>query len=186
MADIINSPKTETAEVSTKQTQEAPQAVQPAKTFTQDEVNGIVKSRIERERDGLAKALGLGEQYSKESFEKFVETYKSTRTQAEELAKKNQEYETQLSQKEKSILGFRANVTEEKIDEALTLAELKVKKTEGLSIEEALKEVVNEFPNLTRKDVAKIGIEAGNKTEVNPNPYLTKGLQKKYPWLGKK
>jgi sugar diacid utilization regulator len=176
MADEAKQVETVTTEQT--QVQESPKVeTKSDKTFTQDDVNKIVAERLERERSALAKALGA-EQYDKEQI---ATAFKSAQEELEAERKAKAELQQQLTVKEQEALGLRFGVKPDKIQEALTLANLRV--TDEVSLEEAIQSVANEYTNLTSVKV-KGGAEVGDSTTVK-NPYLTDAIIKRYPHLAK-
>lgn len=166
--------------VTTEQTQvETPKVEQPKtdKSFSQDDVNKIVAERIERERTALAKALGA-EQFDKDQI---ATAFKTAQTELETERQAKTELQEKLNLKEQEALGLRFGVKPDKIQEALTLAKLRV--SDELSLEDAIQSVANEYTNLTSVKV-RGGAEVGD-TATPKNPYLTDKLVQRYPHLAK-
>lgn len=168
--------------VTTEQPQEATTEKSSAvsksdKVFTQEDVNKIVAERLERERTALAKALGA-EQFDKEQI---ATAFKNTQEALENERKAKTELEQQLTIKQQEAMGLRFGVKPDKLNEALTLANLRV--SDKVSLEEAIQQVANEYTNLTSVKV-KGGAEVGDSTTPK-NPYLTDKLLKRYPHLAK-
>jgi len=180
MSEKVETVTTEKAQEE-KQVKAEPAKVEakPAKGFTQEEVNKIVADRLERERSALAKALGA-EQFDKEQI---ASAFKTAQQQLEAEKKAREKAEQDLTQKQHEALAYRYGIKPEKVDEALTLANLKAKK-ESVEVSEALQSVAQEYTNLTSVKV-KGGVEVGDKTTPK-NPYLTDDLIKRYPHLAKK
>lgn len=172
MNDIEN---TQIEETSVQEVQEA----QPAthKTFTQDDVNKIVAERLERERTTLAKALGV------EKFDKdlITQTYKQTQEQLQAERQAKIELETQLTLKQQESIAYQQGIRPEKVQEALTLAQLRV--NEETPLEVAIQQVAEEYTNLTSVKV-RAGLEVGDRTTPK-NPYLTEAIVRRYPHLAK-
>lgn len=171
---IEEQPITETVEVS----EQVKETTTTGKTFSQEEVNKIVTERLERERITIAKALGV-EKYDKETI---GTVYKSTQEQLEAERKAKAELETQLTQKQQESIAYQQGIRPEKIQEALTLAQLRV--NEETTLEEAIQQVTEEYVNLTSVR-ARAGIEVGDRTTPK-NPYITDALVRRYPYLAKK
>jgi sugar diacid utilization regulator len=150
---------------------------QESKVFTQDDVNKIVAERLERERTALAKALGA-EQFDKDQI---ATAFKTAQEQLELERKEKAELQSQLSVKEQEAVGLRFGIKPDKLQEALTLANLRT--NESVSLEEAIQQVASEYTNLTSVKV-KGGAEVGDNTTPK-NPYLTDALIKRYPHLAK-
>jgi len=175
---VIQETKVETAETKNEQVAE------PKKSFTQEEVNSIVKSRVERERDAFAKHLGL-EVYSKEGVETVVGKAKTLESEVQESTKKLSEYEKNILEQSKTITALKFDIKEENLKHAFKLAEVEMESQPDSTFEEALKKVVEKFPEVRKVDVKKFGIETGNKVAPPENPYVTDKLKKKYPFLKK-
>lgn len=172
--NIVGTATTENTQV---ETTEKPSAVKQDKSFTQDDVNKIVAERIERERTALAKALGA-EQFDKDQI---ATAFKSAQEQLEVERKAKAELEQKLTLKEQEALGLRFGVKPDKLQEALTLANLRV--NEETSLEDALQSVATEYTNLTSVKV-RGGAEVGD-TATPKNPYLTPEILKRFPHLAK-
>jgi predicted DNA-binding protein (UPF0251 family) len=147
------------------------------KVFTQDDVNKIVAERIERERTSLAKALGA-EQFNKDEI---ATAFKLTQEQLEAERKAKTELQQQLTIKEQESVGLRFGIKPDKLNEALTLANMRV--GDNLSLEDAISQVANEYTNLTSVKV-RGGAEVGDSTSPK-NPYLNDKILQRYPHLAK-
>lgn len=171
----------EKVETVTTETQETPkvEAKQPTdKVFTQDDVNKIVAERLERERTALAKSLGQ----EKFDCDELAKQYQTTQQALEDERKAKAELQQQLTVKEQETVGLRFGIKPDKLNEALTLAKLRV--SDEVSLEDAIQQVANEYTNLTSVKV-KGGAGASEPTQPK-NPYLTDALIKRYPHLAKK
>ncbi len=151
------------------------------KTFTQEQLDQVVKDRLTREREAFAKSVGL-ETYSKEVVESTINTL---RDESKTLKEKEQTYVSTIEKKEQELLGYKKGIVDGKLDEALMLAKVKQQKNEGMSLEDALTLTVDEYPTL-RGTPQKQGMEVGNNVTPPDNPYLTPKLTAKYAWLNKK
>jgi len=147
------------------------------KVFTQDDVNKIVAERIDRERTSLAKALGA-EQFNKDEI---ATAFKLTQEQLEAERKAKAELEQKLTVKEQESVGLRFGIKPDKLNEALTLANMRV--NDELSLEDAIQQVANEYTNLTSVKV-RGGAEVGDSTTPK-NPYLNDKILQRYPHLAK-
>jgi hypothetical protein len=164
--------------VTTEQTQvEVKEPKGNDKVFTQDDVNKIVAERIERERTSLAKALGA-EQFNKDEI---ATAFKLTQEQLEAERKAKTELQQQLTIKEQESVGLRFGIKPDKLNEALTLANMRV--GDDLSLEDAISQVANEYTNLTSVKV-RGGAEVGDSTSPK-NPYLNDKILQRYPHLAK-
>jgi hypothetical protein len=162
------------------------ETTQGEKKLTQEEVDKIVTSRLARERETIAKTLGL-ESYDKDAVKTYAEQFNELRTKSgalnEQLETTKKEYEGKLTNAQNELLMYKYQIKEDKFDDAITLAQ-KRSQSSDISIEEALGQVVSEFPNLKGASL-KGGIEAGNVSTPPENRYVTENLQKKYPFLKK-
>jgi hypothetical protein len=165
--------------VTTEQTQVEVQKTETKqdKVFTQDDVNKIVTERLDRERSALAKALGA-EQYDKDQI---ASAFKLTQEQLEAERKAKTELQQQLTIKEQESVGLRFGIKPDKLNEALTLANMRV--GDDLSLEDAISQVANEYTNLTSVKV-RGGAEVGDSTSPK-NPYLNDKILQRYPHLAK-
>lgn len=136
------------------------------KLFTQQEVDKIINSRFAREKAAFEK--NLTEQ--KEALER-------------QAFDKTTELEKQLAEKDKQLLGYAKGIASDKLDEALALANTKMAKVSGLTLDEALTQVGQEFPTLT--GATKAGAPIQN--QPNPtNPYWTDEMKRLHPDLWEK
>ncbi len=171
---------TDPAPADPKQTDPKPED----KKFTQEEVNKIVVARIERERETFAKTFGLAA-FNKETIDVIAKEYPTLKSEKETLANKEAEAAQEILKRDKLILGYEAGINRDKIDEAITLAELRIAKDSTLDLTKALAAVVAEYPSLAGPK-GKAGILPGDNTTPPANPYLTPEILKKYPHLAKK
>lgn len=171
---------TEQPQVEVKEQPKAEVKTEPKsdKVFTQDDVNKIVTERLDRERTALAKALGA-EQFDKDQI---ATAFKTAQEQLEQEKQAKAELQQQLTQKEQETVGLRFGIKPDKLNEALTLAKLRV--SDEVSLEDAISQVANEYTNLTSVKV-RGGAEVGDSTTPK-NPYLTDKIIKRYPHLAKK
>ena len=128
------------------------------KTFTQEQVDGLINSRFAREKAAFEKQLAD----QKLAIEQEITT----------------KFETQIVEKDNKILGYSKGIAPDKLDEALVLANLKVQKSEGLTLDEALVQITQEYPNLVV--ATKNGLPVVNKPEPT-NGYWTEAMKKRYP-----
>lgn len=156
-----------TEEVTTTVTPPEPTAevVTPPETaekkFTQQDVDKFINTRLARE---------------KAAFEKQLAEQKTAIEQ--EQTTKYTELETQLAEKDKKLLGYSIGIATDKLDEALVLANLKIQKVEGLTLEEALTEVSQEYPNLVA--ATKSGLPLKNQPDAT-NGYWTEEMKRRFP-----
>lgn len=137
-----------------------------AKSFTQEEVDKIINSRFAREKASFEKQLNE----QKEALER-------------QAFDKTQELETKLAEKDKQLLGYAKGIATDKLDEALALASLKQQKVEGLTLDEALTQVSQEFPNLI--GATKVGVPIQNNATPT-NVYWSDEMKRRHPQLWEK
>lgn len=159
----LNVQETETKETETK--------TQEIKTFTKEEVDRLVKGRLGREREYFAKSLGL-ENYDdiNSKIEEF-KTIKETLTQKEEALKLMDETVETL---QSDVIKYKLQIKEDKYKEAMALA--KVKQENGMQLEEALTEVLKEYPSM-KNGVSKLGEEPGRQGKTDKPVYTRAFLE---------
>jgi hypothetical protein len=125
------------------------------KTFTQEEVNAIVKDRLAKEKKGMP---------SKEELTKYNEWKESQKTQQDkydELVKQGTEKDTTISNLQKENLVLKSGITD---TDEIEFIVYKVGKMDG-DFEENLKNYLTENPKFAKKQEMKAtGIE--NKSSV--------------------
>lgn len=159
----LNVQETETKETETK--------TQEIKTFTKEEVDRLVKGRLGREREYFAKSLGL-ENYDdiNSKIEEFT-TIKETLTQKDEALKLMGETVETL---QSDVIKYKLQIKEDKYKEAMALA--KVKQENGMQLEEALTEVLKEYPSM-KNGVSKLGEEPGRQSKTDKPTYTRAFLE---------
>jgi len=138
------------------------------KTFTQDEVNNIVKERLAKAQKGIP---------SKEELAKYNEWKESQKTQQDkynELVKQDTEKDTTISNLQKENLILKAGITD--IDEVEFIA-YKVSKMEG-DFEDNLKQYLAENPKYTKTKAT--GIETKTNSVAKDDGVLAI-LKAKHP-----
>jgi len=141
------------------------------KLFKQEEVDSIVKGRLERERQTIAKTFGL-EKFDdiKSKIEEFT-TVKETLTQKDEALKLMGETVETL---QSDVIKYKLQIKEDKYKEAMALA--KVKQENGMQLEEALTEVLKEYPSM-KNGVSKLGEESGRQGKTDKPVYTRAFLE---------
>lgn len=120
------------------------------KTFTQDEVNGIVTKESKKAMEKALKDLGVEDfKTAKEGLEKFKELRDSQKTEAEKAIERAKELESSLSEKDNTINGYKtqldllkSGVPTDKLDRYTKL----LKTYDGESVEDNIKALLEEFP----------------------------------------
>ena len=130
---------------------------QTAKTFTQAELDAIVKQRLERQAKG---------QPSKEEMEAFRKWQDSQKT-AEQLSQEKisaaesgrAEAEKKLAAAEAKCCAYSKGVTAEAVDDVIALAMAKV--SDGMPIEKAIDAVISKYPSFCSAKSAPQGVTTG-------------------------
>lgn len=130
---------------------------QTAKTFTQAELDAIVKQRLERQAKG---------QPSKEEMEAFRKWQDSQKT-AEQLSQEKisaaesgrAEAEKKLAAAEAKCCAYSKGVTAEAVDDVIALAMAKV--SDDMPIEKAIDAVISKYPSFCSAKSAPHGVTTG-------------------------
>lgn len=147
--------------------------------FTQDQVDEVVAKRLAREREAIAKKLGV------ESYEKvdsFLENYQNTIAEKDKVLTELEQTKESLIDKEFRLTALSVGVKPEHVDRAVKLA--KTELSDDVTIDKALEVVLEDFPMLkgAEQSVRKVGAETRNevveKTEIDR--YLDKYKDSKY------
>lgn len=158
--------KTNTVDTQTTETQVEKQVEEKAevKTFTQDDVNKIIKERLEKAKKGLP---------SEEELNSFKSWQESQKTEAEKIAEKEKEYlekEKTFSNIEKENKALKNGVDAKEMDYVL----FKVSKMEG-NFDENLKEFLKVNPKYSTNSqddedrVIKVGKEKNGEVSTPSN-----------------
>ena len=147
--------------------------------FTQDQVDEVVAKRLAREREAVAKKLGV-ESYDK--IDDFLQTYESVAKEKEQVLEDLAQTKESLTDKDFRLTALSSGVKPEHLDRAVKLAKTELSDT--VTIEQALELVLEDFPMLKGEpqSVRKVGAETrnevGEKTEIDR--YLDKYKDSKY------
>ena len=143
------------------------------KTFTQDEVNAIVKERLAKAQKGIP---------SKEELIKYNEWKESQKTQQDkydELVKERSEKDTTISNLQKENLVLKSGITD---NDEIEFIVYKVSKMDG-DFEDNLKDYLAENPKFTKKQETKAtGVES-KPTSVVQESGVSAILKTKHPEL---
>ena len=143
------------------------------KTFTQDEVNAIVKERLAKAQKGIP---------SKEELTKYNEwkdSQKSQQDKYDELVKVGTEKDNTISNLQKENLILKSGITDE---DEIEFISFKVSKMEG-EFEENLKEYLANNPKYAKsKETKATGVEM-KQTNVVQESGVTAILKAKHPEL---
>lgn len=134
-----------------------PEPEQAAKTFTQAELDAIVKQRLERQAKG---------QPSKEEMEAFRKWQDSRKT-AEQLSQEKisaaengrADAEKKLAAAEAKCCAYSKGVTAEAVDDVIALAMAKV--SDDMPIEKAIDAVISKYPSFCSAKSAPQGVTTG-------------------------
>ena len=125
-----------------------------AKTFTQDEVNDLIKARVQRERRGLPGKEEL------EAFHKWQDDQKSAEQKSAE-AIKAQSDRAEAAALEAKLLATSKGVKPDAADDVVALASLKV--SDDMPLEKAIDEVLKKYPQFAGGSApTTTGVSGGN------------------------
>lgn len=116
-----------------------------SKTFTQDEVNAIVKERLAKEKKGIPSKEELAE------YNKWRESQKTQQDKYDELVKKDGEKDNTISNLQKENLVLKSGITD---SDEVEFIVYKVSKMDG-DFEDNLKEYLADNPKFTKKQETK-------------------------------
>ena len=136
-----------------------PESAQAAKTFTQDEVNDLIKARVQRERKGLPGKEEL------EAFHKWQDDQKSAEQKHTEALRAETDRANAAEKKaaalEAKLLAASKGVSPEAADDVVALASLKV--SDDMPLEKAIDEVLKKYPQFAGGSVpTTTGVPGGN------------------------
>ena len=144
------------------------------KTFTQEEVDNIVKERLAKAKKGIP---------SKEELTKYNEWKESQKTQQDkydELVKNDAEKDSTISNLKKENLVLKSGITD---NDEIEFIVYKVSKMDG-DFEDNLKEYLTENPKFTKKQETKAtGVETTKSTTVTIENGVSAILKAKHPEL---
>jgi len=128
--------------------------------FTQDQVDEVVAKRLAREREAIAKKLGV-DKY--EAVDAFLEGYQNTVAEKDKVVSELQQTKETLIDKDFRLTALNAGVKPEHLDRAVKLA--KTELSDDVTIEQALEVVLEDFPMLKggEQPVRKVGAETRNE-----------------------
>lgn len=138
----VNAGEVATAEVAKEET----------KTFTQEEVNGLVAKEAKKAQEKIFKSLGFEDVKSaKEGFEQLREWKDSQKTEAEKqseaIADKEKQLEAMRLENQQLTAKYAAvtlGVRSDAVDDVIALAQSKV--TDDVTINDAISEVLAKYP----------------------------------------
>src|SRR5690625_362331 len=155
-------------------------------TFSQEDVNNIVAREAKKAQEKLLKQLGIEDfDNAKEGFQKFQEWQESQKTEQEKqqeqfdllnttnetLTKENESLKGQLSALKQGAKG-------ESVEDVLALAERRV--TDDVSIDDAIKQVIEEYPHFAEKEQ-----EQEEKPNFTTGQHQSNGNKNNDPFMAK-
>lgn len=145
---------------------------QEQKTFTQEELNTIVETRLAKAKKDMP---------SKEELKKYYEWKEAQKTEQEKMAEKETEYQKALAEKEQIINEnkiLKSGVNAEDTDYVL----FKVTKMEG-NFEENLSKFLKDNPKFLNKTVPSkaTGVETRTTSQSNEDDGVMAILKSKHP-----
>ena len=145
---------------------------QEQKTFTQEELNTIVETRLAKAKKDMP---------SKEELKKYYEWKEAQKTEQEKMAEKETEYQKALAEKEQIINEnkiLKSGVNAEDTDYVL----FKVTKMEG-DFEENLSKFLKDNPRFLNKTVLSkaTGVETRTTSQSNEDDGVMAILKSKHP-----
>jgi len=165
MADVKDQVVEQTTEI-TETTDKQPEPTSYG--FTQDQVDEVVAKRLAREREAIAKKLGV-DKY--EAVDTFVESVQSTIAEKDKLASELQQVQQSLLDKDMRLSALTVGVKPEYLDRAVKLAQTEL--SDDVDIAKALDIVLEDFPMLKggEQPVRKVGSDApregSEKSEID-------------------
>lgn len=125
----------------------------PAKTFTQEQVNGIVTKESRSAIEKTLKELGFDDfDNAKDGVEAYKEWQESQKTEQEKIADELESIKSEKSTIEQQYdnlqaenLALKTGVIADSVEDVVALAKVKV--TDDKDMETAIKEVVEKYPN---------------------------------------
>lgn len=130
-----------------------PEQVETPKTFTQEDVSGLIAKETKKAQEKMLKQLGITDfNGAKEGMQKYNEWIESQKTDQQRKDDELATYQTQAQQAEEKALllesklaAFELNVNADDLDDVLVLAKAKGKD----DIKEAIAEVIARYPHFT-------------------------------------
>ena len=172
MDDNNNTVDTQTTTTSVESTNEV-------KTFTQEQLDQVVDSRLKRTKETIAKKLGL-ESYSDEALESFVSDYSDKGTKITELETEVATSKGILFDKDLTVEALMSGVTKDNVAKVSKLVKSDMQDNKELDVQGALQQVLTDYPFFAQssaeniKPEVKVGVEVkgGTKTLNEVDEYL--------------
>lgn len=191
MADVKDQAVQETSEVTEPVTAETTGTTTNKQTsdyndysFTQEQVDEVVAKRLAREREAVAKKLGI-ERY--DAMDSFIESYQETVTMTSEMEEQMGDLMADLFDRELRLTALQHGVQADHLDRTVKLAVAELEmlgEEDDIDLSAAMQTVLNDFPMLkgAEQPVRKVGAQTTNdgesRTEIDR--YLEKYKDSKY------
>lgn len=148
----------------------------PEKTFTQEDVNNLVKRETSKQQEKMLKELGISDfKDAKEGLAKFKEWQDSQKTEQERQTERLKELEMNQESltDENSVLkaqisAMKAGVIADYVTDVVTLAKTMV--SDDMDMDTAISKVVEKYPHFAQVEVEK---------EETPKPKFSTGQHQK-------
>ena len=134
-----------------------PEGVQAEKTFTQKELDDIVKQRVERAKKGMPNADELKAFHEWQDSQKSAEQLSAEKISAAES--RAAEAEKKAAAAEMKAYAYSKGVSAEAVDDVIALALPKV--DENTTMEKAIEAIITKYPAFCGKSEAPKGITTG-------------------------
>lgn len=156
------------------------ESTEQVKTFTQEEVNGLVTKESKKAQEKIFKSLGFDDiKSAKEGFEQLKAWQDSQKSEAEKqseaLASKDKELDTVRAENKAlsaKLSALSLGVNAESVDDVIALSERKV--SDDVSMEDAIKEVLQKYPQFGAQ-VPEPAEEKKPSFSVGGNPAVQQG-----------
>lgn len=127
------------------------------KTFTQADVSNIAAREAKKAREKILKQLGVKDiKGARSALQQYQEHLDSQKTEAEKVAERAKQLEeangdltNQVTTLEAQVAALKADVDPESLDDVIVLAKAKV--SDDVSIDEAMKDVVEKYPHFKKQ-----------------------------------
>ena len=134
-----------------------PEPEQAAKTFTQAELDAIVKQRLERQAKGQPTKEEMDAFHKWQDSQKTAEQLSAEKISAAENGRA--EAEKKLAAAEAKCLAFSKGVSKEAVEDVIALAMAKV--SDDVSVEKAIDAVIAKYPSFCSAKSAPQGVTTG-------------------------
>lgn len=133
-----------------------PEKPEPTKTFSQEDVNGLVAKEAKKAQEKLFKQLGIDDfKNAKEGLQKFKEWQDSQKTEAEKQAERLKELEQKFNStsEENAVLraqisAMKAGVKAESVEDVVVLARTLV--NDEVDLDSAISKVLEKYPHFAQ------------------------------------